>query len=102
MRLHARALQMLRRHVRGEGGARVLVALSGGADSVALLHLMRDLDASGDVALAGAAHLHHGLRGAAADEDQAFCAALAARLEVPFVAERVDVAELARLQKRSV
>jgi tRNA(Ile)-lysidine synthase len=102
MRLHHRALEMLRRHVRGEGGARVLVALSGGADSVALLHLMRDLDASGDLALAGAAHLNHGLRGAAADEDETFCAALAARLDVPFVAERVNVAELARLQKRSV
>ncbi len=78
------------------------MALSGGADSVALLHLLRDLDERGELTLVGAAHLHHGLRGDAADEDQAFCAALTARLGVPFETARVDVAALAREQKRSV
>jgi tRNA(Ile)-lysidine synthase len=83
-------------------GARAVVALSGGADSVALLRLMRELEAEGILTLAGAAHLNHRLRGDAADADEAFCAALAAGLDVPFVAERVDVAALARAQKRSV
>jgi tRNA(Ile)-lysidine synthase len=102
MRLQERVLRALRRHALSGAGSRVLVALSGGADSVALLHLIRDLDASGDLTLAGAAHLNHLLRGADADADEAFCAALAARLEIPFLAARVDVAELAREERRSV
>jgi tRNA(Ile)-lysidine synthase len=100
MSLHHRIVDALRRLAPGGPHTRVLVALSGGADSVALLHILRDLD--GEVTLAGAAHLHHGLRGADADEDEQFCGALAARLDLPFVSERVDVAALAQRDKRSV
>jgi tRNA(Ile)-lysidine synthase len=85
-----------------ESGSRVLVALSGGADSVALLFVLRELEAAGVLTLAGAAHLHHGLRGEEADGDEAFCAALTSRLGVPFVAERADVAAFARAGKRSI
>jgi len=80
----------------------VLVALSGGADSVALLGVLKDLEADGVLAVAGAAHLNHQLRGAAADGDEAFCAALAARMGVPFIAGHEDVAAIARAQKRSI
>jgi tRNA(Ile)-lysidine synthase len=98
MRLQHRIVDALRRLAPDAPRPRVLVALSGGADSVALLHVLRELD--GEVTLAGAAHLHHGLRGADADEDEAFCAALAARLDRPFVSERVDVAALAQRDKQ--
>src|SRR5262249_22105592 len=56
----------------------------------------------GELVLAGVAHLNHMLRGAEADADEAFCAALASRSGVPFVAERIDVPALARAEKRSV
>ncbi len=102
MSLRARALETIRRHGLARPGERVLVALSGGADSVALMFLMRDLEQDGLLTLAGAAHLNHQLRGAEADADEAFCAALAARLGVAFCAERTDVAALARAQKRSL
>src|SRR5215471_12855612 len=92
----------MHRHALLRGGTRVLVALSGGADSVALLFLLRELERDGRVHVAGVAHLHHGLRGADADSDEAFCAALAARLGVPFVSERADIPALARAQKRSI
>ncbi len=62
-------------------GGPVLVALSGGADSVALTHLLVRTGAVLDVTVA-AAHVHHHLRGAAADADAAFCAALCRRLGV--------------------
>src|SRR6188508_1878628 len=102
MSLAERALATIDRHALLRDGTRVLVALSGGADSVALLLLMRELEQQGALTVAGAAHLNHQLRGAAADEDEAFCAALAARLGVPFRAARRDIAALARAQKRSI
>jgi len=100
--LAARTLETMRRHALLRDGVRVVAALSGGADSVALLFLLRELDAAGALRLAGAAHLNHLLRGAAADEDEAFCLALTARLGVALAVERVDVNGLGRAQKRSV
>jgi tRNA(Ile)-lysidine synthase len=73
----------------------VLVACSGGADSVALLHLLSSTRQELGLRL-GVAHLHHGLRGADADADAEYVAALAARLELPLVSERADVPALAR------
>jgi len=48
-------------------GGRIAVALSGGPDSVALLHLLRVLEAEGALVVAGTAHFNHRLRGEAAD-----------------------------------
>lgn len=81
---------------------RVLVALSGGADSVALLFVLRELQSAGVLTLAGVAHLNHQLRGPEADMDEAFCAALAGRLALAFRSERIDVAAFARSRHRSV
>jgi tRNA(Ile)-lysidine synthase len=102
MSLAERALTTIHRHALLRDGTRVLVGLSGGADSVALLLLMCELERDGALTVAGAAHLNHQLRGGEADEDEAFCARLALTLDVPFLAERMDVAALARAQKRSV
>jgi tRNA(Ile)-lysidine synthase len=100
--LATRTLETVRRHALLRDGGRVLVALSGGADSVALLLILRELEAAGVLHVTGAAHLNHQLRGADADADEAFCAALAGRLGVRFIAERADVAALARAGKRSI
>ena len=83
-------------------GTRVVAAVSGGADSVALLLLLRDLHERGDVVLDCAAHLNHQIRGEAADADEAFCRALARELGVAIVTERVDVPALAREQRLSI
>jgi tRNA(Ile)-lysidine synthase len=76
-------------------GDRVLVAVSGGQDSVALATLLGGLSDALRISLV-VGHLHHGLRGEAADADQAQVAALAERLGCGFVAERMEVAALAR------
>lgn len=70
-----------------QGG--VCVALSGGADSVLLLHLCR-LWASDSQTSVCALHVHHGIRGEEADEDENFCAALCDSLGVPFYAVHCD------------
>ena len=67
---------------------RPLVALSGGADSCALLLLLCEAAEAGLLPRpAGVAHLHHGMRGADADADAAFCAALAVRCGLPCIIE---------------
>lgn len=62
---------------------RLLVGLSGGADSVALLHLL--LEAECDVT---AVHVNHGLRGAESDGDEAFVRTLCEKLQVPLLVFR--------------
>jgi tRNA(Ile)-lysidine synthase len=81
-------------------GMRLAVALSGGADSVALLRALVERRQELGLVL-HAAHLHHGLRGAEADEDLEFCRELAAKLEVPFHEARVDAAAEARADAKS-
>ena len=70
----------------------VVVGVSGGPDSVALVHVLDRLAREGHLAIAPvAAHLHHGLRGADADRDARLVADLAARLHLPYCAERADI-----------
>ena len=69
----------------------VLVALSGGADSTALLDSLCELRREGGVGRVVAAHLHHGIRGEAADADASFCEALCKTRGVRCVVVRADV-----------
>ncbi len=75
-------------------GERVVCAVSGGADSVALLLALTDANAARQslgVALR-AVHVHHGLRGEEADTDEGFVRELCDGLAVPLTVERVDTA----------
>jgi len=72
-------------------GSRIAVAVSGGPDSVCLLHTLVDLAPASGVSLS-VAHLNHQLRGAESDEDERFVAGLAAELGLPFYCAAVDVA----------
>ena len=66
------------------------VALSGGVDSVVLLHLFAQAQSSLQLASLSALHIHHGLN-AQADQWQAFCADYASRLHIPFTAQSVRI-----------
>lgn len=72
-------------------GQHVIVGVSGGADSVALLRAMHQLG----IAPLTVAHLNHQLRGEAADGDEQFVRELADALDLPFVSEKADVRGLA-------
>lgn len=69
-------------------GDGVVVGLSGGPDSVFLLYALHTLQARMDFTLR-AVHVHHGIRGAEADRDEAFSEKLCAKLEIPFQAVHV-------------
>ncbi len=71
----------------------VLVAVSGGPDSVALLHLLYDLCDELEVRLE-VAHLQHGIRGSEAQEDARFVAELAAKLGLPFHLKEVNLHQI--------
>jgi len=75
-------------------GERVGIAVSGGADSVALVRALATLAPEFGIVPA-ILHLNHKLRGADSDADQSFVASLAAQLGLEFVAESADVAALA-------
>ncbi|MCL2048680.1 MAG: tRNA lysidine(34) synthetase TilS [Defluviitaleaceae bacterium] len=76
---------------------KIVVGISGGADSVALLHILHS--DGNDVA---AVHVNHNLRGAESDGDEAFVRALCERLGVPLRVVSVNVRRLAEQYKLGV
>ena len=84
-------------------GRKVLLAVSGGADSTALLHVLHTLKAAGALnAEFVCAHVNHQLRGGDADRDEDFVAAQARELKVPVITRRLDVRRYARQSKLSI
>lgn len=79
----------------------MLVGVSGGPDSVALLHVLWVLSEELEILL-HVGHLNHMLRGEAADEDAAYVRDLAGRLGLPVTIESRDVAAVARERRISV
>jgi tRNA(Ile)-lysidine synthase len=93
--------QFVRQHALLDRDTRVVAAVSGGSDSVALARVLRDLDAAGEVRLVGLVHFNHQLRASAGDDEQ-FTSTLAASLERPIVTGREDVGARARRERRSI
>jgi len=91
----------IRRNHLATSTSRVVVALSGGSDSVALAHLLHTLHESSELTVAGIAHFNHQLR-TDADRDERFCASVAELLGHPFFVEREDVAARASRERRSI
>jgi len=82
-------------------GKKIVVAVSGGADSLCLLHLLHALTPTLCCSL-HVAHLNHMLRGREAEEDAAFVEAQCSLLGLPCTVERRDVGAYARSSGRSL
>ena len=102
MSVLSRVLRTVRKHEMLPRGGRVLVALSGGPDSVALLHILRALEQRRELTVVGAAHFNHQLRGREADDDEEFCRRVALAEGIRFACGRAEVARLAAESGRSV
>ena len=94
-------LDYVRRNQLFDRGDRVIVALSGGADSVCLLVVLNEMKQEFDLALK-AVHVHHGLRGEEADRDSIYAGELSEKLGVPFSCVYVDAAGYAKERGMSV
>ena len=81
-------------------GDTVTVALSGGADSVSLLHMLVSVREEYNLTLY-AAHVNHLIRGDEAKRDEIFCKALCQKYDVELFVKRVDVPALAKQLKIS-
>ena len=82
-------------------GMRLAVAVSGGADSVALLRAL--IKAAPEIGLVlSVAHVHHGIRGAEADGDAEFVAALAAKYGLAFHRRDLDTPATARANRETI
>lgn len=75
----------------------ILCAVSGGADSMYLLHRLYTMGCS-----VAAAHFNHGLRGAEADRDEEFVRCFCEENGIPFLSERADVAAFAEREHMGV
>jgi len=82
-------------------GKSILVAVSGGVDSIVLLDLLHRLSKKNRWELA-VAHLNHQLRGKESDRDEALVRRVAGHLGLPALIERADVRELMRREKISL
>jgi tRNA(Ile)-lysidine synthase len=87
--------QLLRR------GQQVLVAVSGGMDSMVLLHILYQLSSRNRWRLS-VAHLNHRLRGRSSDADERLVRGVSKRLGLPIFVERAEVRRLAKEQKLSI
>lgn len=95
--LVSRVAQVIHRQSLFNSGDTLVVAVSGGADSTALLDILANLpDYNFNLIIA---HLNHCLRGAESDADEEFCRELAVRYSAVFENRRIDVAKMAEEQR---
>lgn len=77
------------------GASHIVVGLSGGADSLCLLHVLNSIKDEFGFSLS-AAHVNHGIRGKEADEDADFCRSFCQRIGIDFYLSEIDCVALAK------
>ena len=101
LKLQQSALAYIRKHELLRAGDRIGIAVSGGADSVALLRLLLELRQELGAVLS-VVHFNHKLRGAESDEDERFVAQLARQRKLELCFESGEVAAYAAEKHRSL
>jgi tRNA(Ile)-lysidine synthase len=101
MPLLERVRRYIREHALVTPDSRIVAAVSGGSDSVALACLLHELHQRAELSLVGVAHFNHRLR-ETSDRDEAHTAAVAKMLGVPVLSDRADIAARARIERQSL
>lgn len=96
-----KVIRFISSHSLIEKDDKVLVALSGGPDSVFLLHFLNKFKKKYKIKI-GAFHLNHKLRGKDADADERFCRQLCIKFKVNYYSSEKDVDKFAKEKKVSV
>jgi tRNA(Ile)-lysidine synthase len=99
--IYSRWVKEIKRQGLFHPGQRVGVAVSGGPDSVVLLHFMKDLALEWGITLA-VVHFNHHLRGAESDADESFVRNLADSIGIAFIGGEAEVARVAREKKQNL
>jgi len=100
--VHDRIARSIREDCRIVQADRIAIAVSGGADSVALVWWLRELAPDLGIQVAGLIHVNHQLRGAESDADEDFCRRLAGRVGLPIAVASIAVAADARARHVSM
>lgn len=100
VRMVTKVREFVRQQNMWEENDHIIAGISGGADSVCLFLMLLELKKEWNLKLT-AVHVHHGLRGREADEDEAFVRELCEKYQVAFRSFRVDAADEARRRRIS-
>ena len=100
-KIEQKALRFIEEKKLIDKGDKILVALSGGPDSVFLLHLLKKYERKFRIEL-GAVHINHMIRGKSANAEEEFCRELSLNLGIKFFSLRRNVKEYSRGKKISV
>lgn len=93
-------MEYMKKMEMAERGDGILAAVSGGADSVCLLWMLKELSENMGFHLA-AFHMNHGIRGTEADRDEQYVQKMCEQMEIPFRTVRADVRKFADSQGMS-
>ena len=99
--IEKKVLQAFDRYNLPGRGLTILVGLSGGPDSVALLHILANLRKKLEISL-GAAYIDHCLRPQAVKKEIAFCQKLCRARSIPFYVEKIDIPGMAKKDRTGI
>lgn len=99
--LYEKVKKTIKEHGLLERGDKVICAVSGGADSMCLLTVMKALAAEMDLTVC-AANLNHSLRGAEGDGDSQYVETICEIRGIPFYGKKLDIATMAKARGKSV
>ena len=103
LQLKKQVAGVIREHNLFSANDRILIGVSGGPDSVALLSLIHNTSRTNPpYTEIFVAHLNHSIRGRESDEDKQFVTDLSEKYEVQLIAEKRDIIEIAREHKISL
>jgi tRNA(Ile)-lysidine synthase len=100
-KIYETVINFIKKHNLIENNSKLLIALSGGPDSVFSLHFFHQFKNKYKIELI-AAHVNHNLRGNDSEKDQLFCERICNELKIPIFIKSVDVKKFARKNSQSI